>query len=232
MTIAEMHKEFRFLLDKNDTFQFPNLLEAEIDRLFNIALERVIKQKLYQTNYRKTGFEREEKRRKDLAPLVREVSYTLSDVNYDDIKHAYTVTYDQLSVKDNYWYTVKLALRYQNQACKDFGYYGIYMTTHDDFTSVMDNWFYRPSVKSPVALEYDYGYDIYTGEKIDTTVITPVLIFTYIKKPALFVFSTGTYPDLPDSVHRELVQEAVKVALETLEQPRQQTFENIIKTSE
>jgi len=54
----------------------------------------------------------------------------------------------------------------------------------------------------------------------------------YIKKPVRISISTPTDCELSDHTHEEIVNEAVSIALETLETLRVKTFDPIIKNQE
>ena len=70
MTIAEMHTEFRLLLDKADGGTAPSFLDAEIDRLLNISQDKFISKRAFGNNLRRTSFEEDQKRRDDLRNIV------------------------------------------------------------------------------------------------------------------------------------------------------------------
>ena len=57
MTISDAHINFKFLIDKADVLNYPNFLSEEIDLLFTIAQERIIKQRYGKNNIKRTSFE-------------------------------------------------------------------------------------------------------------------------------------------------------------------------------
>ena len=45
MTVADMHREFKLLLDKGDSGDAPSFLDLEIDTFLNMAIARFITQR-------------------------------------------------------------------------------------------------------------------------------------------------------------------------------------------
>ena len=182
MTIGEMHKEFRLLLDKADSGSAPAFLSTEIDSFLNAAIERFITKRAFSNNSRGTGFEEDQKRRDDLRNIIKDYSVVPSatgDDNKDggqfaslpvDYRHAIS---EECTLMDNI--TKKVAIK---------------PLTYDRYTKVVDDPF--NSVSSKVVYRLDFQ-----GDKVELlskvgvhkyylrylSVPTPVLSLENIEDP-------------------------------------------------
>ena len=50
MTIAEMHNEFKLLIDKGDSGDIPAFLDSEIDMFINIAQHKFVNKRMFGNN--------------------------------------------------------------------------------------------------------------------------------------------------------------------------------------
>ena len=70
MTVTDMHINFKLILDKTDSLNYPDFESEEIDKWLNIAQERYVKQRYGGMNMRRESFEQTQKRIDDLRVLV------------------------------------------------------------------------------------------------------------------------------------------------------------------
>ena len=103
MNILEVHREFKFRLDKFDSISYPNIRPEEIDLILNHAYKRYIKQRYGITNTKRTSFEEDQKRTEDLKAVIKSINLApitgRSDENID-----YNSIFVQLP--SDHWFTI------------------------------------------------------------------------------------------------------------------------------
>jgi hypothetical protein len=206
MTFLEMHTLFDVLMDKSGR---PWFNASEKDLFFNLAQNEWVK-----TRYKE--FEVNEKRREELSPLVRSITFgAVTDINVSTVTDFMFV----LAMEITYTYTNVCAGTSQPRTT-----YAKPMQL-DDFYKVKDNAILKPSQRYPVYIEYATSPSARILQ-IHGTTPTAVRMF-YLKTPAAINgTSAGTQnnsPDLPVWAHEEIVNVAVRKALENVESPRYQT---------
>ena len=243
MTRAEMHNEFKFLVDKADSASAPIFLEHEIDMLLNIAVEKFISKRAFGNNVRRTGFEEDQKRRDDLRTLITEVSIDMDELDKalggltDEDAALYSITQKPNSLK------LPLPTDYRhaiNEECL-FGdmRVGVTPITHDRYNKIIDDPFNTPTSKTVYKLESgrvgstDYVELIFSKDSM-VAVTGSQYRLRYLRNPAVIAAAVATTTeggettlavscDLASHTHKEIVRMAVVDALETIEQPRYQS---------
>lgn len=242
MTIAEMHMEFKYTADKVDSEAYPEFEPWEIDFFLKESEARIIKQRYGGNNIYKTGFEESQKRIDDLKEIVISkfcetmVSpiYSAMDMNvyvanlqslYDD--EARLVPSDV-----EYMFYLKSNAQISLLNC-DSKWFQVALTQHDRITAIQSDPFNKPKPNKPVIFFENGDVYVWTANESDVT----NFMITFIRKP--LEMSLGTYDinkpvqdcELSEHLHKEIVQMAVKIALENIEAPRQNTQEeNVIKS--
>jgi hypothetical protein len=237
MNIDRMHLEFKLSLDKLDSSAYPDLQPAEIDYWLNTGYLRAIKTRYSRNNIYRQGFEEIQKRTDDLKALVvtnyAAVSAVTTETATYKIDLATLFTNEAHSVAnttEKYMFYLRGRARHVVASCGS-QYCGVNIVRHDDLDSVLYDPFKKPYVLESVAyFERGSLYVVTDGSyTIDKFKVT------YLKKPLLIdkaqILSplglTGSQTiEIDDHMQDEVIQEAVKAALENIESPRQTTFEN------
>lgn len=226
MTISEMHTSFKLGLDKVDSLGYPNFLEDEIDLLLNQAQDRIVKQRLGINNIKQAGFEAIQKRTDDLRELVKNAVLT-PGVNVSDNKpNGVFVT-----LPTDYWFIIneEVNLSFTCNGATQSDRIMVKAIQHDDYNKIIKDPFNKPSKDEfIVRLMYQDKVELITGN--NETVTTYYL--RYIKKPLAMDYTNSVDCELADHIHQEIVDEAIRVALEDIEAQRQNTFPNIQNTNE
>lgn len=228
MTRAEMHSEFKFLMDKADSSAAPIFLDTEIDRLLNIAVEKFVSKRAFGNNPRRTGFEEDQKRRDDLRNLIKQADIGLDA--YSSIEGSELPGEPLYSNKPNSAF-ITLPSDYRhtiNEECtlKGGKRVGVKPITHDRYNKIIDDPFHSPD--GNVIYRLDAGEDKFELLYAQGQDISKYLL-RYIKNPDVIGASNGAGSEevkgcnLANHTHREIVRMAVVDALETVEQPRYQS---------
>lgn len=240
MTIAEMHTSFRFGMDKMDNLNYPNFLPEEIDLLINQAQDRFVKQRYGITNPKRTSFEETQKRTEDLKELVRQISITPANNAIDNI----TPRSRYVTLPSDHWFVIQERVVQQCDKCNETPLYvetiqtgnhtlqnfvnGMYAEVrpiqHNEFDKVIKDPFKGPDYDKVLRLMEDGRVEL-----IPSSVCTPTVYrLRYIKRPNRVSITTPTNCELSEHTHQEIVDEAIKIALEGIEAKRNPTFNQII----
>lgn len=239
MTITEMHQSFRFGLDKLDNLNYPNFLPEEIDLLLNQAQERIVKQRYGTTNTKRTSFEETQKRTEDLKELVRHVNLNFQTNNFRNI----TPESRFVTLPNDHWFVIQERVVQECDKCNSTPLYtevddqnnetsvnGMYAEVrpiqHHEVDKVLKDAFKAPDYDKVLRLMVDGMVEI-----IPSSVCTPVKYrLRYIKKPIDVSITSNPIVncELSEHLHQEIVDEAIKIALEGIEAKRNQTFTPII----
>jgi hypothetical protein len=235
MTLSDFHIEFKVALDKLDSSAYPDILPEEIDLFLNEAQERFIKTRYGINNLYKEGFEEIQKRTDDLRTLVvtnyAPVSAVTTETNtykadfstlYSDEAQTTNVT-----ATESYQFYLRGRSRVVKTGCTST-YTSVNLVRQGELEKIILDPFNSPKLNSPVAyFERGIIYLVTDGSfTIDRFKIT------YIKRARKIQYGS-IYPtpiadvtcELPDHTHKELVQIAVNIALETIESRRLNTQE-------
>jgi hypothetical protein len=251
MTISEAHRAFRFGLDKMDALNYPNFLPEEIDLLLNQAQDRFVKQRYSGNNTKKLGVEEDQKRMEDLKAVIKGrqdlfPSKTNNNVNYP--------TY-QFTLPSDHWFMIYERVILNCPGCnqnityhaysaggivdgvltlaidQDLTLAGVYAdvvpTTLYELNNVLKDPFREPDNTKVLRLMNEGKIELL----IPSTCTGWYYIRKYIKKPTRVSLSGGTTFELSDHTHQEIVDEAVKLALEGIEAKRIQTFPPIVDSN-
>lgn len=227
MTAQEMHDAFKFRMDKFDSLNYPNFLETEVDLLLNQAQDRIVKQRYGITNPKRQSFEESQKRTEDLKEVVVNAVLTplanASD-NIDD--NAVFV-----NLPSDHWFIVQERCEIEYQDCHDNTLQKLIKVVpinHNEFDIVIEDPFNKPNKDKILRLMENGRVELVYDPSIN------ILNYRlrYIKEPVRINLSTSTTCELSEHMHDEVVDEAVKLALEGIEARRNQTFPQIDLTKE
>lgn len=222
MTIAQLHTNFLFNLDRLSTGSLPDISIEGRDLALNNALETYIKQKYKRVERllgREEGFETVQKRIDDLRRLVRTDVVTLTDDTVDA-----TLAYIDLT---NVHATFEYQFYLRGQVSIGTGFKGLTIVRQDNLEIVKLDPFNKSSNRKPKG--YFEGDRLYV---IKPSNIGTTFRITYLKRFTPVSLSGGTTIELPDHTHLEIVHLAVQQTLEILESERVATNQEKVITSE
>lgn len=223
MTVTEMHRSFRFSLDKLDALNYPNFLPEEINLLLNQAQDRYVKQRYGLTNPKRDGFEEIQKRTEDLKELVQPANLAplaYSTNNIDTNARFFILPLD-------HWFIIQERVEITYLDCNGDTVdtlVEVRPTQHVEFDKVIKDAFKQPDKTKVLRLMENGQVEIVA----DSTSTLVSYRLRYIKKPVRIDLATLVDCELSDHTHQEIVDEAIKVALEGIEAKRNNTFTPII----
>lgn len=223
MLVSEMHTSFKFGMDKLATLNYPNFLPEEIDLLLNQAQDRYVKQRYGLTNIKKQSFEETQKRTEDLKELLQPanlapLAYSVN--NIDTNARFFTLPVD-------HWFIIQERAEISYLDCNGDTVdtlIEVRPTQHVEFDKVIKDAFKQPDKTKVLRLMEDGQVELVS----DATSTLVSYRLRYIKKPIRISLSLVVNCELSDHTHQEIVDEAVKIALEGIEARRNQTFTPII----
>lgn len=223
MTVSEMHQAFKFGLDKMDALNYPNFLPEEIDLLLNQAQERYIKQRYGLNNTKRQSFEETQKRTEDLKNIVVSANITPQPYASDNIDT--NARFVILPV--DHWFIIneRVVLGYTD--CHDVDQTRLVEVRpiqHVEFDKYINDAFKAPDNFKVLRLMENGRVEIITSP---TTTVSQYNL-RYIKKPDTIDVTTPVNCELSEHTHQEIVDEAIKIALEGIEAKRNNSFTPII----
>jgi len=236
MTIEQFHREFKVFFDKADSSAYPEFLDGEIDIYLNEAQERIVKQRYGKNNVYRSGFEEIQKRTEDLKELVVTKFTSLSqntayqdvgdNVYKADLKDLYDDANLNTTASEEYQFFLKAiaeTCQVNDNQLECCTWSRVKLVQHDDISTVANDPFNKPKKGRPIIFFEEGSIFVWTAEGYEVNGFQ----VTFIKRPA--VMNIGTYGsvvtecELSEHLHKELLQEAIQVALENIGSPRVQT---------
>jgi len=218
MTIEEQHYDFKRKLNKIDSQKYRNMLVPEIDQIINEAREIFVKRIAQPRRYSHLGTEMNTRNTQDLRTLV---------VSGATI----AVTDNQATVPDDFWFPLRVRATISTSTCPPVSA-KVFMRQHDDnfigssFDKSNYNWRTVNGTWNAAGILFDDGDNAVT---INTAVVDYYQKLTWVHNAAAFNNGSYTLPggqsltgkqddtQLPDHVHREVVDIAVLLAKGELE---------------
>lgn len=219
MTAAEMKLNFLILYDKVTNFAAPGYEDFEIATFLNKAQLQYVKRTYnYKGNKYQEGFEETEKRRKDLAELVRNAELTSSAISSSQVGVSPNGTFYDLPL-DLLYALREEATIISDDKCVNGNRISVKPVTHDEYNINIKNPFKKPDPTTVWRLDFSreipqigqpQRHEIVTGDSytIDTYYVR------YLKVPRDIVIST-TLPidcELQGPTHPEIIDIAVRIA--------------------
>lgn len=225
MIISDMHFEFKLGLDKVDSLAYPDFLDKEIDTFLNIAQERIVKTRYNLNNFYQKSFEEIQKRIDDIKILVTDYSKPFTNTDYEAFSPNLETYQFPISQVPNYWFRLRELLQIETlnctcEPCK--GYYNITQVQNDDYSRIIIDPFNKPALRYGISL-YSSFIEINLGGKIDLTKYKLTYHLRYLRKPIQMNLRNNISCELSDHLHREIIDDAVRLAIENIESPRLQT---------
>jgi hypothetical protein len=215
MTAQEMQQEFLILYDKITNFDAPGYTDLEISILLTKGQERVVYSFYSIDNKYKEGFEESEARRKDLKELVKGTTITTASTSQTNTLP--NGTFFDLPTDCLYVISEEITTD-SSEDCSDGKRIRVKPVTHDEYSINLKNPFKKPDIKTFVwRLDYQgKKHEIIT----DGTFTVAQYHLRYIKRPNPIIIGANTVDgatgplncELDESVHKKIVDEAVKIA--------------------
>jgi hypothetical protein len=231
MIIDQLILSFKLKLDKIDSQAYPDILDEEIRFWLDEAADRFVKQRYERNNIKRKGFEETQKRTDDLRATVRtETIASVPSVIYPtDV--AYEVPLPTAGA-DRYRYLLKLQVTVRANDCNDESQ-DTWETPHqvqqDDVNALIADPFNTPIPSRPLfTIEGDNLVFFTDGSfQVINARITYIRLFDKLQPglptSATYALGTTEYAELSEDTHEEVVDIAVKMALENVEAQRYQT---------
>lgn len=226
MTVSEMHTRFKVGVDKAGGLNYPRFESEEIDLFLNKAQERFIKLRYGKNNIKRMGFEQTQKRMDDLREVIQNAAIVPAASAADNKPNGVFAT-----LPSDYWFSIQEEVSYTATDCNGVSRKrreGVKSIRHNDYQEIIQDPFNKPDSDTILRLPYQNFHELITDG--DATVTTYHL--RYIKKPVDIDLATATDCELADHTHEEIVNEAIQIALENIEQPRINTFVNELNRTE
>lgn len=210
MTAAEMLVYFRERYNLSSNVNFGKQ-DDELYLYLNAAVSRFIKTRVTGNNPRQVGFQGDQKRIDDLRTLVKKESVTLTAES--EISNG-----SNFPMPSDYYIGINCIVNITNSNKTPSDYWTqaktVDLFTLDDYLHTGNN---KPIIDNPLISYYDNkGLVIYDP---DDTLAGARLM--YVKEPAKI--SGAQDCDLPEHTHEEVVEIAIKLAIEGIESQRYQT---------
>ena len=223
MTISEFHLNFKFGLDKIDSLNYPNFLPEEIDLLLNQGQERYIKQRYGLNNNKRQSFEETQKRTEDLKNIVVNANLIPNAVNSNNIDpDARFVT-----LPSDHWFIIQERARVSYIDCTGATITDLIKVQpiqHLEFDNAIEDAFASPDKTKLLRLMENGAVELISSPGVTITEYR----VRYLRRPATMSLALNVTSDLSEHTHREIVDEAIKIALEDIEAKRLNSFVPII----
>lgn len=233
MKYIELQEAFELEIGELDS-NMSKPTTSDIEYWLMAALDKFIKTRYSGINYKRTGFEQDQKRMDDLRTLIVNKSYQFT---------AYAEEYTAI-LPDNYMLSLgETAVIYSNDICWPKDINGQPRTKHVDVLEATIENFDRQRNNSlseyrlhgntarPLRLLQCEEVKLYT----DGNYGLKNYILTYLRTPqriSLTAYPFEEYTDMPVSTHQEIVKIAAELYLENQANPRYNSYTNEVSTME
>ena len=228
MTVEEFSNEFDTLLNSyahsskfgEQSFQADiNLNEYEKSVFLTEAQEDIVKE-LYSGKYTGESFERTEELRRELENLVTQKNYQENDKQVSDILQDTKYTHTVFNLPNDCLYIVYEQVSWStDDTCLSSLIADVIPTTHDEYWRTRNNPFRGPNSKKVLRLDNKTSQ----VELVSSGTIGTYLL-RYLRKPEPIVLenfsdesidgvSTAQTCKLEESIHRDILERAVRIAL-------------------
>lgn len=223
MNISEAQLAFKFGLDKIDSLNYPNFLPEEIDLLLNQGYKRWVKQRYGLTNVKKQSFEETQKRTEDLKNLV--VAANLTPLAYNAFNIDPNARY--VTLPTDHWFIIQERVVVSYNDCTGVSTTDtieVRPTQHVEIDKVLKDAFKKPDKTKVLRLMENGQVELVSSTGVTITQYR----LRYLKQPVTVSLSLGITFETSEHTHQEIVDEAIKIALEDIEAKRNNTFSPII----
>jgi len=219
MTAAQMKIHFLLLYDKVTNLAAPGYEDSEITEFLNKSQLQFVKSRYnYKGNQYKEGFEKTEKRRKDLSELVRNIDLISSDISPDQTGVSPNGIFYDLPA--DFLYSLREEITTSSDIkCSDKLRITVKPVTHDEYSINVKNPFKKPDITQ--AWRLDFSRDVTQGPNnpkkrheiiTDSSYTVSTYHVRYLKEPRNIDITNSIESELSESVHEEIVDGAVRIA--------------------
>lgn len=232
MKYIDLQEGFLLEIDQLDTvITRPNT--SDMEYWFNQALLKYVETRYSGMNYKRTGFEQDQKRTDDLRKLVTTQNYLPTAVG-----NTYTIT-----IPTNYLHTLgETAYIYSNNTCWEkvndtpvIKSFDVTECTIENIDAKRNNSFSEHRLHNNTARPLR----LYRGNNIiletDGNYYINNYLLTYLRLPnklSLVSAPFDEYTELPEHCQRELIKLAAQMYIENKGNPRYETYSNEVNTME
>lgn len=226
MIVQEAELQFKLGVDKVDSFNSANFTTEEIDLYISDAQEQFVEQRAYGNNFKRESLEETQKRVKDLQSIITNANITVFINNTNNKPNGFFV---ELPVDYRHAINETCTLSYTDcNNSTQSTIIPITALTHDQYNTIIENPFSKPSLKQVYRLSYGRFNSKEHFELIipqNTTLVSYNL--RYLKDPSKLDSAQRLTPpglpasgtlDLADSTYREIIRIAVRNALGDISQ--------------
>ena len=225
MKFIELQEAFELEIDQLDS-NITKPTTSDTEYWLMAGLDKFIKTRYSGINFKRTGFEQDQKRIDDLRTLVTNKNY-----QFTVFPEEYTVT-----LPSDYMLTLgETAIIYSNTTCWPVGPNGQPRTKHVDVLEATIENIDRQRQNSlsarPLRLYQGNEIHLYTDGNYNIKNYT----LTYLRSPkriSLTVDPFAEWTEMPTSTHQEIVKLAAELYLENKANPRYQSYLNEVNTME
>jgi len=232
MTISEAHRNFKFSMDKDGALNYPNYLPEEVDLLLNQAQERIIKQRYGKNNIKRSSFEEEQKRTEDLREILKTSAVNPQTAGLADNSSSKGVFFE---LAEDHWFTVWEKAYVECSSCNENivlpggdiligSEVEVRPITHMEYERIKKDPFKGPDNEKILRLMFQNNVELIPSDDC----ILLKYIYRYVSKPTPVSLVDNQTFVLADHMHQEIIDEAVKIALENIEAKRTGTFTQVI----
>jgi hypothetical protein len=217
MTATEMRDLFLVLYDKVTNLAAPGYTDSEIAQFLNKAQLQFVKQRYnHKGNKYRDGFEKTEKRRKDLSELTRNADLGSTSVSSSQAGVSPNGVFYDLPTDFLYALREEVTIS-SSDSCVDGNRISVKPVTHDEYTINISNPFKKPDTGQVWRLDYSRDFagsanakrhEVITGGSY--TISTYHL--RYLKRPVDIDIANSVDSELDESIHEEIVDMAVRIA--------------------
>jgi len=228
MTVNEMITSFSQYYDKMTNLAAPGYEDSEILLFLNNAQDNFIKERMFGDNFQPPAFEDNKKRVMDLQPLIRDYLFQSTSISYFARFEGNKCIMLDLSILSNpvvgkfVMYPVGLSAKiWRTEPTINGQYMECDLIKTQDARKFETTSYNKPYFKYPkYFISEDMIYLIY--DAYTTSAGTGSLFnFIYVKNPTALV--AGDDCDLEDYTHQEIVDMAVREAMQVSQDQRYET---------
>lgn len=223
-----MHLQFKFEMDKLDSLNYPNFLETEIDLLLNQAQDRIVKQRYGKNNPKRESYEETQKRIEDLKNITLDAKIIPGIVSPSDGIDLFSRF---CILPTDHWFIVQERADISYQNCHGAAIVDtveVRPVQHSEFSKIIKDPFKRPNNSKVLRLMEGGRVEIITSPNTTLTLYR----LRYIKRPVRIDLTNLIDCELSEHIHQEIIDEAVKIALEGVEAKRNPTFTPIVNNQQ
>jgi hypothetical protein len=230
MKLSEARLKFKIGLDKIDTESYPDILPEEIDYFLTEAYERWIKTRYDGNTVSQRGFEQSQKRRDDLALLVTRGYVPLVVVDGNTKKFSFSTIYTTDEMSDLHTAKYKFYLSSRVNITIGRGpsinkWVEPTLAQIDDIATLQDDPFNNSWLLEPLMTQEEGTFFLHMGDNFNCD--KALVIFIKQQNPLPVNVNDQAF-ETAQHTHREIVELAITIALETVESQRINTQPQIM----